>query len=231
MKLKRAFNNFIDSYKSTTPLERAKLIFNSLIRIILLVAIVGSIANSRWTVLFVTTSTFILTFVPYFFEKNYKIDIPEEIEIIITLFIFGSLFLGEGHSYYTYYWWWDIILHLGSAITLGFIGFTILYVLYKGNKILAKPSTLAFFSFAFALAFGALWEIFEFSMDQLFGFNMQKSGLMDTMADLIIDTAGALVASLFGYLYIKNKRFFLITGMMKRFVNNNPELFSVRKKK
>ena len=37
----------------------------------------------------------------------------------------------------------------------------------------------------FAITIGALWEVFEFGMDQLFGLNMQKSGLLDTMGDLI----------------------------------------------
>jgi hypothetical protein len=53
------------------------------------------------------------------------------------------------------------------------------------------------------LSIGALWEIFEFLMDSLFGLNMQKSGLIDTMWDLIVDALGALVISILGYLYLK----------------------------
>ena len=43
----------------------------------------------------------------------------------------------------------------------------------------------------FLMAFGlgvvshVLWEIFEYAMDTLFGFNMMKSGLPDTMGDFI----------------------------------------------
>jgi hypothetical protein len=40
-------------------------------------------------------------------------------------------------------------------------------------------------------------------MDSLFGLNMQKSGLRDTMWDLIVDALGALVVSILGYLYLK----------------------------
>jgi hypothetical protein len=47
-----------------------------------------------------------------------------------------------------------------------------------------------------------LWEIFEFAGDQLFGMNMQKEGLTDTMWDLIVDTLGAFVAAVFGYFYL-----------------------------
>ena len=53
---------------------------------------------------------------------------------------------------------------------------------------------------------GAMWEIFEFTIDQIFEAGMQKSGLVDTMVDFIIDAVGALVAVIFGYFYIKQGR-------------------------
>ena len=40
-------------------------------------------------------------------------------------------------------------------------------------------------------------------MDSFFGLNMQKSGLTDTMWDLIITAVGACVASVPGYLYLR----------------------------
>jgi hypothetical protein len=49
------------------------------------------------------------------------------------------------------------------------------------------------------------WEIFEFSMDQIFGLNMQKpmlgdpSGLTDTMWDMIVNLIGAAIVSLSGW--------------------------------
>src|SRR3546814_16435775 len=59
-----------------------------------------------------------------------------------------------------------------------------------------RPSFLAVFAFCFSQAIGALWEIFEFTMDQVFGLTMQKpmlgdpSGLTDTMWDLIVNAIG-----------------------------------------
>ena len=49
---------------------------------------------------------------------------------------------------------------------------------------------------------GALWEILEFAIDQTFGTTMQKSGLVDTMWDLIVDGLGALTISILGYGYL-----------------------------
>ncbi|MGH7573673.1 MAG: hypothetical protein ACREM1_00880, partial [Longimicrobiales bacterium] len=48
-----------------------------------------------------------------------------------------------------------------------------------------------------------LWEIFEFGMDQVFGLNMQKSGLVDTMWDLIVNVIGAGAIALLGYGWLK----------------------------
>ncbi|MEK6873492.1 MAG: hypothetical protein AABW91_01495 [Nanoarchaeota archaeon] len=217
------------SYQYTTRIEKAHFVFINFIRLTLVLALISSIFTKEWLVMFVAIVTFLLTFLPFIFEVSSKIDLPIEFEIITVLFIYAALFLGEVHDYYTIYWWWDAILHGGSAIALGFIGFTIMYILYKGKKIEAKPSTVAIFSFCFALAIGALWEIFEFSMDQLFGLGMQKNGLIDTMWDLILDSLGALIASSLGYLYIKRREVFVFNGIMERFIKDNPRLFQLTK--
>jgi hypothetical protein len=206
-------------------MDYAHLIILSLIRISLIMAIFGSIVAQRWTVLFSSLLVFALTFFPKAFEKRYKIDIPVEFEILTVLFIYASLFLGEVHGYYTYYWWWDLVLHTGSALTFGFIGFITLYILFKGNKVRAAPITIALFAFFFSLGIGALWEIFEFAMDQLFGLNMQKSGLIDTMWDLIADGIGALITSVAGFLYLKKNESFIFKKIVDRFIRDNPRIF------
>ena len=54
---------------------------------------------------------------------------------------------------------------------------------------------------------------------------MQKSGLMDTMWDLIINGVGALIASLLGFLYLKGINAPLVNSMMTRFQTENPQFF------
>jgi hypothetical protein len=205
--------------------EKAKFLITGIIRIILIIALISAIVNFRWTIIFVTILVFVLTFLPSIFEKKYKIDIPAEFEIITILFIYASLFLGEVHSYYVRFWWWDIILHTGSAIAFGFIGFILMYILYKGKKVQGSPIMISIFAFSFAVAMGAVWEVFEFAMDGFFGLEMQKSGLVDTMWDLIVDIVGALIASLSGYLYLKKGESFFFDKMIKNFEKENPRFF------
>ena len=146
------------------------------------------------------------------------------IEILTILFIYASIFLGEVKGYYTRFWWWDTLLHTTFGIALGFVGFMILYVLYKGNKIKASPILVAFFSFCFALALGALWEVFEFIMDQTLGLTMQKSG-SDTMRDLIVDSIGALISAIAGFIYLKYGHVRVFDRILRRFKADNKLFF------
>ena len=212
-------------YSEHGPIGQIYFLLTFIFRIALLIAIGESIYVQNWITAVLALVTFILTFLPYFIEKNYSIKLPLEFEFVIFLFLYAALFLGELHDYYALFWWWDIMLHAGSALIIGLVGFMLLYILYRGKKIQARPGMIVLFAFCFALAFGAVWEIFEFGMDQSFGFNMQKSGLVDTMWDLIIDAIGALVASLFGYVYLKRGEDFIITRIIKRLKKDNPALF------
>lgn len=191
----------------------------------LIAALVIALSNYEWDIVLIIFLAFVLSFLPKMIEKRYKIDIPAEFEILIVVLVYASIFLGEVQGYYTLFWWWDLVLHAGFALALGFVGFGVLYVLYRGDKIRARPSTIAIFSFCFAVAFGALWEIFEFSMDQIFGYHMQKSGLLDTMWDLIVNAVGAFIASFIGYIYLKRGGFLMFDRLIDKFVKNNPELF------
>jgi uncharacterized membrane protein YjdF len=94
-----------------------------------------------------------------------------------------------------------------------------------------RPSFVALFAFFFAVAVGAVWEIFEFAMDAFFGTNMQPatagdpSGLTDTIQDLIVDTVGAAVVSLAGWRYLARARTAYVDNWARRFIQRNPQLF------
>ncbi|NPE26861.1 hypothetical protein HNV12_02570 [Methanococcoides sp. SA1] len=211
--------------KSPESIYRIQRYVNYFVWITLIGAGVFSFFEDRWTVLFVTSLVFLLTFLPSLFEKRYRIDIPVEFEILVVVFVYASLFLGEVGNFYLRFWWWDILLHGISAVGFGFVGFMILFILYKRGKVQARPMWIAIFSFCFAVAIGAVWEIFEFGMDSVFGMNMQKSGLVDTMWDLVVNGTGALLASTIGFLYLKGEDRFSFSKLMERFVRENPGLF------
>jgi len=142
-----------------------------------------------------------------------------------TLFFFASIFLGEAFDFYERLWWWDLALHGVSAIGFGLTGFLFIFMLFEGDRLAAPPSALAFFTFCAAMTMGALWEIFEFSMDIIFGLNMQKSGLNDTMGDLMINAAGSLIASITGYVYLVRNSAGLLGRSLTQFIHLNRRLY------
>lgn len=155
--------------------------------------------------------------------------VPAELQLAAILFAFGTLFLGEVRDYYERFWWWDLSIHFTSGLLLGLFGFMVVYIMNENRAVdlHMRPSFIAFFAFAFAVAVGAGWEVFEFAVDRTFGTNMQKprwgddSGLTDTMMDLIVDIAGAALVSVFGWRHVKAGP----NSWLRRMVTRNPQLF------
>ena len=192
-------------------IDRVKLWLFIFLRATVVAAGILSVVYEDWDRLVLSVVTFIVMFFPSILEKRLKVDFPSQFDIMMVVFIYAAMFLGEMNSFYDRFWWWDIMLHTFSGLIVGAIGFTLVYTLNSHEKVAISLSPLfvAIFSFCFALAFDALWEIYEYGMDCAFGFNMQKDGLNDTMTDLIVDTIGAVAFSIIGYLYLKGKIKFL----------------------
>lgn len=179
----------------------------------------------NWPLAFVSLATLLLSMMPVFVARWAQIYIPPSFIAAIVIFIGGTLFLGEVFDFYNRFSWWDIAMHAGSAVGFGLIGFVLVFMMFQGDRYAAPHYAIAFFAFCFALAIGTLWEIFEFGMDQVFGLNMQKSGLMDTMGDLIVDTIGALVGAGSGWAYLKWQGRAGLGHLIEDFVARNPRFF------
>jgi uncharacterized membrane protein YjdF len=162
-----------------------------------------ALVRFQWLSALIAIITFVLTLFPFFLQQRFKLSIPNYFVVAIIFFISASLFFGEVSNFYEKFWWWDMLLHSLSALGFGILGFVIMLYLTQSSKLTASPFLIAFFSFCFALAMGTTWELYEFFMDETFGTNMLKSGLVDTMTDLIIDAVGAIIASLSGYFYLR----------------------------
>lgn len=174
-----------------------------IIWLLLLAAATSALIEGVWSVLFIALATFALTLIPILGQTWTGVILPEGFVAGIVAFITGTIFLGEVADYYERFWWWDIAMHAGSAVGFGMIGTIVVLILVGGNRLDASPRLGALLAFTFAVAIGALWEIFEFAMDQTFGLNMQKSGLNDTMSDLMVDCVGAAIGASAGYAYLK----------------------------
>ena len=155
--------------------------------------------------------------VPTFVEKKWKIRVPNFMYILYFIFLYCAVYLGEVRNFYFAIPNWDTILHTFSGGMLGALGFILVDLLNDSKRVSIhlSPFFVAFFAFCFALACGVIWELYEFTMDSLFQLNMQKymtetgtllvgrEALMDTMQDLVVDTLGSLVVTIFGYVSLR----------------------------
>jgi len=161
----------------------------------------------------------LVAFIPSIINKKWSIELPNYMVAIYFVFLYASVYLGEVRSFYEKIPFWDTILHTFSGVMLGALGFSLVHLLNEAQhiKIQLSPLFVAIFAFCFALAAGAIWEIYEFTIDHIIDINMQTylmpdgtpyvghAALLDTMIDLIVDALGALVIALIGYLGLKRR--------------------------
>lgn len=184
-----------------------------------------ALATMRWSLAFVALASLALSMAPLFLAKRIGIRLPLAFEAAIVAFVFATIFLGEAYDFYNRYPWWDVALHGGSALGFGLIGFLLIFMLFEGDRYAAPAWALSALAFAIAVTIGALWEIFEFAMDSAFGLNMQKSGLPDTMGDLIVDVIGAAIGAFCGFLFLRGREFGGLTGVLGQFVLLNRRMY------
>ena len=213
-----------------TRIHRGVLI---VLQVVMAVELVLLVYEAHWVNAFLVMAIMAITLSPAALGRRFRVNVPPEFQVLAVVFVFAALFLGEIQSYYERIWWWDIALHTSSGLLMGVLGFLLVYVLNESERVDVhmRPRFVALFAFLFAVSVGTLWEIFEFAMDQIIGSNMQKpmfddpSGLTDTMWDVIVNMAGALIVSSLGWWYMIRREHSFIEDWIQKFIERNPRLF------
>ena len=151
---------------------------------------------------FVCALMLLVSLAPLYLKAVHDVYVPAVFMYVTLVFIFSSVFFGQFGGLYDRWHWYDSFLHFISALAFGLAGFLLLFVFYVHNKLRLPKSIILFFTFFFCLGVGALWEIIEYGIDNVFGTNMQVNSLDDTMIDLMLNGLGAVVAVTFCYIYM-----------------------------
>ncbi|WKZ32137.1 MAG: hypothetical protein QY316_09490 [Thermodesulfobacteriota bacterium] len=170
----------------------------------LLMALLLPVAAIKGEYLFIALIFFSIavSLIPSLLERNYKVTLPFEMDLLITVSIFANTFMGEWLDFYEKVWLYDKLLHVYSSGVVGLLAFIVVYTLNYTGKVRLSLPFIGVFTLTFAMAMGAMWEIGEFTVDSLFGKNTQK-GLGDTMWDLISDFMGGSVVAALGMAYVR----------------------------
>lgn len=251
---KKQTGNRMKNIKKALDMElrehKSSFIVYFVLRILVIVTMILQFLNGNYENFFLCILTLILLIMPSLIQVTLKIELPTVLEILILIFIFSAEILGEIREYYIMIPMWDTILHTINGFLAAAIGFSMVDLLNRSDRMTFQLSPLftAIVAFCFSMTIGVVWEFFEFGMDMIFGLDMQKDtviqairsvtlnpdgrnivsvidpirsvvingkeleiggyldiGLIDTMKDLIVNFIGAVVFSVFGYVYVKNR--------------------------
>lgn len=72
---------------------------------------------------------------PSLLQHKFRIEIPNLMTIILVLFVFAAVYLGEVRSFYYRFAFWDKLLHTFSGVMLGAASFSVLQILHDTEKI------------------------------------------------------------------------------------------------
>lgn len=175
--------------------HRSSFIVYVTLRALVILMMILQIFNRNYENVFLCILTLILLIVPSLIQVNLRIEIPTGLEISILVFIFAAEILGEIQAYYIRFPFWDTVLHTINGFLMAAIGFALVDILNRSEKITFRlsPLYLAIVAFCFSMTIGVVWEFFEFSMDRFFGLDMQKDTIVNSIHSVMLDPAGGNV--------------------------------------
>ena len=169
--------------------NRNVFIFWSVLRLIVILAMVRSAMLGMWDNVFICLLTLVLFMLPLFIRRRFGIELPSTMQMIIIFHIFACEILGELSCYYVKYEYWDTIMHTAWGFLCAALGFSLVDILNHDNRrhFSLSPAYVAIMAFCFSMTIGVLWEFFEFGADRLFMIDMQKDTIVTSFASVMLD--------------------------------------------
>ena len=171
-----------------------KIIVYIIVRIIIVASFIFSLVAKNYYTAFQCILVLILLMLPTFVNAKFKLRMPNVLDILIILFIFASIFLGEMRDFYTKFPYWDTMLHTISGFVMAAIGISLINILNKSERVpfILSPFFVALFSFCFSMTIGVFWEFYEYAADMLLQFDMQKDTYITTITSALINEGKTL---------------------------------------
>lgn len=188
------FRQLWEALKLELSEHRSSFMVYCILRVIVILVMILQILNKNYENVFLCILTLLLLIVPSFIQLTFRVELPTTLEIIILLFIFSAEILGEISHFYLIFPFWDTILHTMNGFLAAAIGFSLVDLLNKSEKIQFELSPLftAIVAFCFSMTIGVIWEFFEFSMDTFFGMDTQKDTIIQTIHSVSLNPQGTM---------------------------------------
>lgn len=186
------FRNLGKAIKMEIREHKSSAIVYLTLRALVLIMMVLQFFNQNYENVFMCLLTLLLLVIPSFIQVTFKVELPSTLEVIILLFIFAAQILGEISEFYLVFPFWDTVLHVLNGFLAAAIGFSMVDLLNRSERIVftLSPFFIAIVAFCFSMTIGVVWEFFEFGMDQILGYDMQKDTIVHAIHSVTLDPEG-----------------------------------------
>ncbi len=188
----------------TCPAPSRGVYLTYLIQGLILIASAASILAGEYLLGLSAGLAFLLTLAPAIVTRNLRLCLPWEISLFIAVSLYLHIMGLAGGYYVSLAPYYDKLTHLVSSAAIAFIAFFIAIIAGQRGEIRLTTPTIVAFILTTTLAAGAIWEIAEFAIDQVFGTNLQL-GNTDTMGDLIMDLIGGMIVAGFAAIILESE--------------------------
>lgn len=186
----------------------------------MMIGAIVTFTQGNWKHFAISVFTLLVSFTPLLFERVVRVRLPALLQVTYVAFIFLSMFSGEVIGMYGRVWEWDDLVHLSSGFLIGTMGVVGLAELSREH--IRMPAWMqAVFIFGLVAIFVLLWEVAEFTSDELFGTFSQGKDLFDTMMDLIYGLASGLIVSLALAFHLTKRHLKLFDALIKSYAKLN----------
>ena len=159
------------------------------LRVLVVLTGVLSALRQDYESVFIAAITFFLLLLPSIISRKLRIELPGTLEVFLLCFIFASTILGEINKFYVRVPHWDTILHTINGFCFAAIGFALVDMLNRHERVSLRlsPLFLAITAFCFSMTIGVLWEFYEYAGDRFFVLDMQKDTVIRDFNSVALD--------------------------------------------
>jgi len=188
-------------------MKKIMLMLMKLVYIIVLVSTVISLIrefNNDIKNVILCLVSILLYFVPLVSRRIRKV-VPNALRIVLVLFVFSTIVLGEVNNFYELIPIWDDIIHIVQGFFVAWIGFLLGLLIfnkcvYNGDNIdkdknVDRISTkyvkifIILFSLLLSFGVGTVWEIVEYTVDCNVNVDMQKDNYVYKFSSVLLNSA------------------------------------------
>ena len=160
-----------------------------LLRGFVVLTLILQLLNGNFENVFLCLLTLLLLILPAAVQVEFHIELPTLLEVILLVFIFCAEILGEINAFYERIPLWDTLLHTVNGFVAAAIGFSLVDLMNRSERISFSLSPLfaVLVAFCVSMTIGVMWEFFEFFMDQVFQLDMQKDTVIQSFSTVVLD--------------------------------------------